>query len=113
MRALERVDDRLALQVLQGHGLGGGPWWFRLPWCSRRFRGLRNGEVGGGDERALAGDEAPLDRVLQLADISRPRVPPQQLEGVPAQRDVPLAHLHGQRPDERVGQKENVVSALP
>ena len=76
------------------------------------------GDVARQPERPAVGvrrreREGTLDRVLQLADISRPRVPPQQLKGVPAQRDVPLAHLHGQRPDERVGQEQNVVPALP
>ena len=41
------------------------------------FRRQGNGEVGGGDESPFAGDERSLDGVLQLADVSWPRVPPQ------------------------------------
>src|SRR5512138_1366187 len=59
--------------------------------------------MGGGDERPFAGNEPPLDGVLELADVSRPRVPPQQLEGVPTQRDIGLAHLDREGPNEGVG----------
>ena len=78
MRTLERVDDGLSLELVQRHG-GRRPHRFGWPRWSDLFRRQGNGEVGGGDERAFAGDEGSLDGVLQFADVARPGVSPQQL----------------------------------
>jgi hypothetical protein len=72
-----------------------------------------NGEVGGGDERPVAGDERPLDGVLQFANVSRPGVPPQQLASVPTQRHITLAHPGSEAADGGVGEEEDVVAAFP
>jgi hypothetical protein len=69
--------------------------------------------VGGGDETSLTGDEAPLDGVLQFADVSRPSVPPQQLTGVPTERDISLGHPGRECPDERLGEEQHVVPSFP
>ena len=69
--------------------------------------------MGSGDQSAFAGNEASLDGVLKLPDVSRPRVSPQQLDGVPTQRDITPAHLGRERPHERVGQEQHVVSSFP
>jgi len=69
--------------------------------------------VGGGDETPLTGDEAPLDGVLQFADVSRPSVPPQQLTGVSTERDISLGHFWRECPDESLGEEQHVVPSFP
>ena len=113
VRPLECVDDGLALEFPQGGGFDALPRGFGLPRRSGILGRYGNGKVGGGDETPLTGDEAPLDGVLQFADVSRPSVPPQQLTGVPTERDISLGHPGRECPDESLGEEQHVVPSFP
>ena len=57
-------------------------------------------------------DEGALDRVGQLADVPRPGMVEERLAGVAAQAGLALAHPGAQRPDEVVGEEQDVLSPL-
>src|SRR5437899_1614963 len=69
-------------------------------------------ELCGGDEPGVRNDQRSLDRVLELADVPRPRVRHQQLPGVATQPRLPLAHPLAQAADEFLGEEHHVLAAL-
>ena len=71
------------------------------------------GQVAGGDPRPVAHGDGPLDGGLQLADVARPVVPLEDVEGIAGEaRDV-LAELLRVAGAERLGQQLDVGPAVP
>ena len=67
----------------------------------------------GGDPGAVAHGDGPLDGGLELADVARPVVSLQDVEGIAGEaRDV-LAELLGIAVAERLGQQLDVGAAVP
>src|SRR5712664_290237 len=68
--------------------------------------------MGGGDEPGVPNDQRALDRVLELPDVTGPRVRHQQLPGVATQSRLPLAHPLAQAADKLLGEEHHVLAAL-
>src|SRR5207302_10024706 len=106
----EGIRDRVSLELLKGRrrivirdGKG------RL--AGRQLRADK-AELGGGDEPAVRNDQRSLDCVLELPDVTGPRVCHQQLPSVAAQPRLPLAHPLAQAADELLGEEHHVLAAL-
>src|SRR2546427_1438379 len=69
-------------------------------------------ELCGGDEPGVRNDQRSLDRVLELPDVTGPRIRHQQLPGVATQPRLPLAHPLAQTADELQGEEHHVVATL-
>ena len=65
-----------------------------------------DGEVGRGDLRPLAQGHAALDDALQLADVARPVVAGEQVEGVGREADDRLGEVAGEPVAEVLGQPD-------
>src|SRR5207245_3541429 len=63
-------------------------------------------------EPGVRNDQRSLNRVLELPDVTGPRVRHQQLPGVAAQPRLPLAHPLAQAADELLGEEHHVLAAL-
>ena len=71
------------------------------------------GQLARGDPGAGAPGDGPLDGRLELADVARPVVPPQDFQRVAGEPRDGLAEFVGMAGAERLGQQLDVHAAMP
>ena len=96
--------------ALYGFGPEKGRKWIMVD-CGMGFAGEE--QMPGVDLVALRQHDRPLDDVLELAQVARPGVPPQQIERLRGEPVHLLVDLRLRFPQEVVGEHRNVLTALP
>src|SRR3989338_14892 len=69
-------------------------------------------QIGRRDDPALGQQHGPLDRVLELTDVAGPVVAHQQLLRVSVKSIDPFLQLGSESPDERAGERHDILLAL-
>ena len=112
---LHHPEDVPPLHFKQGHARGPGQGRFGGAY---RHRGFPPGagaqaQVPHIDDMALAGQDGPLQGVLQLADVAGPGLLPEPGLGLGGELEAADAPLVGDAGQEEPGQQGDVLSALP